>query len=230
MINCVIVDDDSVSVNLLEHFINSTDGLALLSSFSTAIEAGNYIRKNDSNIDLLFLDIEMPGMTGIELMESFKNLPPTIIISSKDKYAVKAFENRAINYLVKPLEYGKFLKALERVFEIYENHKGDQLDYLFLKDGGTLSKVNHKEILYFESLGDYVKVYVKDKTYTVNTTMKNVEDKLKSNSQFLRVHRSYTINLNYLENFDSDSAIVHNKPIPIGNKYKANLQTRLNVL
>jgi two-component system response regulator LytT len=230
MINCIIVDDDAVSVNLLQHFVTSTEGLGLLQVFNNAIEAGNYIRKNESNIDLIFLDIEMPGMSGIELMESFKNLPPTILISSKDKYAVKAFEHRAVNYLLKPLEYGKFLKALEPIFELYQSQKGNQLDYLFLKDGGILSKVNHREILFFESLGDYVKVHVKDKAYTVNTTMKNVEDKLKNNSQFMRVHRSYTINLNYLENFDSESAIVSNKPIPIGNKYRSSLQTRLNIL
>ncbi len=230
MINCIIVDDDAVSVTLLQHFVTSTEGLGLLQVFSSAIEAGNYIRKNEANIHLIFLEIEVPGISGIELMESFKQLPPTILISSKDNYAIKAFEYKAINFLLKPLDYGKFLKALERVFQLYASEKGTQLDYLFLKDGGVLSKVNHKDILFFESHGDYVKVHVKDKTYTVNTTMKNVEDKLKSTSQFMRIHRSYTINLNYLENFDSESAIVSNKPIPIGNKYRSSLQTRLNIL
>ena len=230
MINCIIIDDDAVSANLVQHFVTNTDGLSLLQVFNNAIEASNFIRKNDSNIDLIFLDVEMPGMSGIELLESFHDLPPVIVISSKEKYAVKAFENKAIHYLVKPIEYGKFLKALERVFQLHETNKGDQLDYIFIKDGSSLSKVNYREILYFESLGDYVKVHVKDKTYTVNTTMKNVEDKLKSNPQFLRIHRSFTINLNYLENFDSESAIVLNKPIPIGNKYRSGLQTRLNIL
>lgn len=230
MINCLIIDDDPVAINVIRHYVENTEGLSLLDVIPNAVEAANYIRKNTASIDLIFLDIEMPEMSGMDLLESFKELPPVILISSKDKYAAKAFEYKVIYYLVKPVEYGKFLKAIERVFALLENDKGRQLDYIFVKENGVLCKVNYPEIHYFEALGDYVKVKIKEKEYVVNSTMKNLEEKLKSSRQFMRVHRSFIINLSFLENFDSDTAIVANKIIPIGNKYKPSLQTRLNIL
>ena len=230
MINCIIIDDDNVASSLIRHYVESTEGLNLLTTLSNAVEASNYLRKNIAVVDLIFLDIEMPEMSGIELLESFKELPPVVLISSKEKYAAKAFEYEVLHYLVKPVEYGKFLKAIERVFSIFENEKGRQLDYIFVKENGVLCKLNYNDIYYFEALGDYVKVKVKDKEYVVNSTMKNLEEKLKNNRQFMRVHRSFIINLTYLENFDSETAIVANKIIPIGNKYRSGLSARLNIL
>ena len=230
MINCIIIDDDPVSVNLMKHFIANTEGLNFTESFANPIVAANYIRKNTTDIDLIFLDIEMPEMTGIELLESFKELPPVILITSKEKYAVKAFDHNVVHYLVKPVEYGKFLKAVERIFELNEAKNNQELEYIFIKDNGLMCKVAHKDICYCEALGDYVKVHLKDKTHLVTTTMKNMEDKLKTSKQFIRVHRSYIINVNFLENFDAETSIVAGKIIPIGNKYKASLQTRLNII
>ncbi|MBK8845912.1 MAG: response regulator transcription factor [Bacteroidetes bacterium] len=230
MINCIIIDDDPVSINLMKHFITSTEGLNFVEAFSNPIAGVNYIRKNAATTDLIFLDVEMPEMTGIEFLESFKELPPVILITSKEKYAVKAFEHKVIHFLVKPVEYGKFLKAVERVFKINEADNNQHLDYIFIKENGVLSKIMHKDIIYCEALGDYVKVHLKEKTHVVNSTMKNIEDKLKMNKQFMRVHRSYIINLNFLENFDAETSIVGGHIIPIGNKYKANLQARLNII
>ncbi len=230
MINCIIIDDDPVSINLMKHFITSTEGLNFIEAFTSPIAGVNYIRKNAASTDLIFLDVEMPEMTGIEFLESFKELPPVILITSKEKYAVKAFEHKVIHFLVKPVEYGKFLKAVERVFKINEAQNNQHLDYIFIKENGVLSKIMHKDITYCEALGDYVKIHLKDKSHVVNSTMKNLEDKLKTNKQFMRVHRSYIINLNFLENFDAETSIVAGHIIPIGNKYKANLQLRLNII
>jgi len=229
MINCIIIDDDLVALNLVKHFVTSTDGLALLETFSDSVAASNYIRKNQSNIDLVLMDIEMPGLTGIELLASFKEFPPVILISSQEKYAIQAFDHRVLHYLLKPLEYSKFLKAIERVFRASESEK-KSLDYVFVKENGLLTKVSYKDILYFEALGDYVKVHSKDKAHVVNSTMKSIEDKLRENPSFIRVHRSFHINLNYLESFDSEIAIVSNKTIPIGSKYRSDLQNRLMVI
>jgi len=230
MINCVIVDDDPVALNLVKHFVTNTDGLNLLQTFTDSVEAANYIRKNLTTIELLFLDVEMPNLTGIEMMGSIKDLPPVVLISSKEKYAIQAFDHRVIHYLLKPLEYSKFLKAIERVFIERQKPESSPLDYLFVKENGLLTKVAYKEILYFEALGDYVKVHTKDKAYVVNSTMKSIEDKLRMNLQFIRVHRSYHINLNYLQSFDSEIAIISNKTIPIGSKYRSELQNRLLVI
>lgn len=230
MINCIIIDDDQVSINLIKHFVMSTEGLNFVESFSNPILASNYIRKNLSDINLIFLDVEMPEMTGIEFLESFKELPPVVLITSKEKYAVKAFEHKVMHYLVKPIEYGKFLNAIERVIVSKEPEENQNLDYIFIKENGVLTKIMQKDIAYCEALGDYVKVILKNKVHVVNSTMKNIEDKLKVNKQFIRTHRSYIINLDFLENFDSETAIVAGKVLPIGNKYRASLHSRLNII
>lgn len=230
MINCIIIDDDPVSINTIKHFVANTEGLILLDSINNPIEAVNYIRKNIATIDLIFLDVEMPDMTGIQLLESFKDLPSVILITSKEKYAFKAFEHKVVDYLVKPVEYAKFLKAVERVFETNDGLTNLRLDYLFIKEEGVLSKLPHKDILYFEALGDNVKVHTKAKVHVITATMKSIEEKLKHNKNFVRIHRSYIINLNYLENFDSETSIVAGRIIPLGNKYKAIIQSRLNIL
>lgn len=230
MIHCIIIDDDPVSVNLIKHFISNTEGLSFTESFANPITASNYIRKNLSTTDLIFLDVEMPEMSGIELLESLQELPPVIVISTKEKYAIKAFDHKVVHYLLKPVEYGKFLLAIERVIKLYESENTQQHDYIFIKENGVLSKIMHSDIHYCEALGDYVKIHLKDKTHVVNSTMKNIEDKLKMSKQFIRVHRSYIINLNFLENFDAETAIIGGHIIPIGNKYKAGLQSRLNII
>lgn len=230
MINCVIIDDDPVASSLLKHYVNNTDGLSLTEVFNNSVEAANFLRTNAPEVDLIFLDIEMPDMTGIELLDTLQDLPPVILVSSKEQYAVKAFEYKVISYLVKPVDYSKFLKAVGRVFKQYEAQKGGELDYLFVKENGLLTKVSNADILYFAALGDYVQVHVKGRIYTISSTMKNLEEKLSHNKNFVRVHRSYMINLNFLENFDAEVAVVANKVIPIGNKYRGSLQNKLNIL
>ena len=229
MICCILVDDDLVALNLVKHFVTNTDGLNLLQAFTDTVEAANFIRKNHATIDLIFPDVEMPNLTGIEMPASIKDFPPVILISSKEKYAIQAFDHRVLHYLLKPLEYSKFLKAIERVF-VERMAETNQLDYLFVKENGLLTKVGYKDILYFEALGDYVKVHTKDKAHVVNSTMKSIEDKLRMNQHFIRVHRSYHINLTYLQSFDSEIAIISNKTIPIGSKYRSELQNRLMVI
>jgi DNA-binding LytR/AlgR family response regulator len=230
MVNCIIIDDDPVSINIVKHYINNTEGLVLAGTFENSIDGTNYIRKNLQSIDLIFLDVEMPEMNGLELIESFVELPPVILITAKEKYAVKAFAHKVLHYLVKPVDYSSFLKAIERVFKLQEASANNPLDFIFIKENGVLSKIPLHEINYCEALGDYVKVHLKDKVHVVNSTMKNIEEKLRQNKQFIRVHRSYVINLDYLKNFDAETAIVAGKIIPIGNKYRTELQSRLNII
>lgn len=230
MINCIVVDDNLVSINLFKHFIVSTEGLNFVEAFSNPITAMNYLRKTPENVDLIFLDIEMPEINGMEFIESFKELPPVIFITSKEKYAVKAFEHKVIHFLVKPVDYGKFLKAIERVFKLYESKNSQNLESIYIKEKGVMQKILLKEIYYLEALGDFVKVKSVNKNYVASSTMKNIEDKLATCKDFIRVHRSYIINLNYLENFDAETAVVAGNIIPIGSKYKFDLQSRLNII
>ncbi len=229
-LNCLIVDDDIVSVSQISHFIKNTSGLHLMDSFTDSIEGCNYLRKHISKVDLLFLDIEMPEMTGLELLGTFENPPPTVLITSQESYAVEAFDQGVVHYLVKPVEYGKFLQAFERVIEESSNSLDTGLDFIFIKENSTLHKVLNANIMYCEALGDYVKVYTPEKVYVANSTMRNIESKLSVKKQFIRVHRSYIINLDYLKNLDSESCYVQDRIIPIGNKYKSELQSRLNII
>jgi two-component system, LytTR family, response regulator LytT len=230
MVNCLIVDDDIIASTVIKHFVDNTEGLTVIDVLTDGIQASNYIRKHEGEIDLIFLDIELPGMNGMELLESNKNLPPVILVTSKEKYAAAAFNFKVVHYLVKPVEYSKFLSAIDRVMQTSTQAEKDLNEAIFIKENGVLSKIMRNEILYIEALGDYVKIHLKGKVHTINSTMKNFEDKLKQHRQFIRVHRSYLINLDFLENFDNETAIVAGKIIPIGAKFKPLLQSRLNII
>ncbi len=234
MLNCLIIDDDPAASTLLKHYVESTDGLHLVEVLSDGISASNFLRKNEIPLDVIFMDVEMPGMTGIEILESSKNLPPVVLVTSKEKYAAKAFEFRVAHYLVKPVDYTRFLSAIDRVQElknpIHAEPAAADLDFIFVKENGVLHKVPYKDLSYVEALGDYMKVHTKIRTFTTYTTMKNLEEKLCSNPTFVRVHRSYIINISFLENIDNEAATIGGHVIPIGNKYRPALQQRLNIL
>jgi DNA-binding LytR/AlgR family response regulator len=156
-----------------------------------------------------------------------------ILVTSKEQYAARAFEFKVVHYLVKPVDYKKFLSAIDRVQEMNgpaQDISTPTLEYIFIKENGLLHKIPYKDLLYVEALGDYVKVHLKNKVYTTYTTMKNLEEKLKLNPAFVRVHRSYIININFLENIDNEAATISGNVVPIGSKYKPQLQQRLNIL
>ncbi|MDX2003143.1 MAG: LytTR family DNA-binding domain-containing protein [Chitinophagales bacterium] len=231
MLNCVIVDDDLAASNLLKHFVSNTSGLNLVQMSNDSVAGANFIREQKHSIDLIFLDIEMPQMSGIELLSSIKELPSVVIVSSKEKYALEAYEYNVEHYLTKPLEYSKFLKVIEKVLVKKEKAMAQvQLDYMFIKTSGSMAKVKYDDIFYFSANGDYIQVHTKEKMYVVNSTMRNIDDKLKSIPNFVRVHRSYIINADYLENLNAEVAIVSKKVIPIGNKYKSELQDKLVII
>ena len=230
MINCVIVDDDPTALTLLAHYTTSTSWLNLVQTFNNPVEAANYLHGNSADIDLAFLDIEMPGLTGMQMLSTIKDLPPVILTSARENYAVQAFDYKVLHYLLKPIEYSRFLRALEKVDNSNQLTDKHNPDYIFVRENGVITKVRLDSIIYFEALGDYVKVHCREKMHVVYTTMKKIEEKLSDNPQFTRIHRSYYININYLDSFDADAAIVANKTIPIGNKYRADLQCCLMIL
>mgnify|MGYP000423230663 CR=1 FL=1 len=233
MLNCLIIDDDPAASTLLKHYVESTEGLQLVDVLSDGISASNFLRNNTQQVDVIFMDVEMPGMTGIEILESTRNLPPVVLVTSKEKYAAKAFEFRVAHYLVKPVDYTRFLSAIDRVQEMKsptnEPATAD-LEFIFVKENGILHKVPYNDLSYVEALGDYMKVHTKNRTYTTYTTMKNLEEKLCSHPSFVRVHRSYIINIGFLENIDNEAATIGGHVVPIGNKYRPSLQQRLNIL
>lgn len=232
MDNCVVIDDDSASIKVLSHYIEKTKGLTLLAHFSDAIDGLNFLVENKGKVDLLFLDIEMPEMNGFEILKHSQYNGALIIISANAENAIAAFETSACFYLPKPFGYPQFLKGIEKrkEVELKIDPSSYSKDFIFVKDDRLYKKILFSDISYCEGKGDYISLKCKSKTYTIKSTISNFIDKLSGNPEFVQVHRSYVINLYYLTDFDSDTAVVDGKIIPIGAKYKEQLKSSVNFL
>lgn len=228
--NCIIVDDEEMSRKVIQHFVEQTASLTLTQVCSNAIEAANYLQH--SPVDLIFLDIEMPHMSGMELVKSLSAKPQIVFITSRAEHAVEAFEQNVTDYLVKPVTYARFLKAVHKAKEIQETHQPVRLHArdLYIKTDSKIVKVNLKDLLYVEALADYVMVYTATgHRYVVHSTMKGIEKKLLSD-EFARVHRSYIVNMEKIDAIEDLSIIINKKFIPIGASYKDNFIKKLNIL
>jgi DNA-binding LytR/AlgR family response regulator len=228
--NCIIVDDEDMSRNIVRHFVEQTSFLTLAKECADAIEAANFLQQNP--VDLLFLDIEMPQMSGMELIKSLQVKPQVIFITSRSDYAVEAFEYNVTDYLVKPITYARFLKAVTKAKEVFDVQQPLQLHSkdLYIKSDSKIVKINLKDLLYVEALADYVMMYtVSGSRHVVHSTMKGVEKKLNS-GEFIRVHRSFIVNIEKIEAIEDLSIIISKKLIPIGASYKDNFLKKLNIL
>lgn len=231
--NCIIIDDDKLSCRVIEEFINKTDNLSLLNTFTNPVDAINAF-KNETEIDLVFLDIEMPEMTGIDVLDSLTNAPQVIIISSKEKYALNAFEYDVTDYLLKPIQYGRFYKAVSKALARYNKGKLDTKgDEIFIKHNSSLVRLKYNEILWVEALENYVIVNTYNEKYTIHFTMKAIEQKLPT-SKFSRVHRSFIVNTSSINVIEDNAIIIktHDGPksIPIGKSYKDKLMDDINLI
>jgi two-component system LytT family response regulator len=228
--NCVIIDDDALSRNSITHLVKQIPFLELTGEFSSASDALGSLTGKE--IDLLLLDIEMPDLSGIELLRTLKNPPMTILITSKKEYALEAFECNVIDYIIKPVSFERFVKAVTRAKEIFDAyHKGSEQnrEYLFVKMNGMLTKLSVSDILWIEALGDYIIINTAEKKYTIHSTMKMIESKLPS-EKFIRVHRSFIVSLETINTIDDGTIVINKQLIPIGAVYRDNLSKRLNLL
>ncbi|MDJ1500131.1 LytTR family DNA-binding domain-containing protein [Xanthocytophaga agilis] len=227
--NCIIVDDDEMSRAIVKHFVEQTQFLNLVGICTDAIQAANTLQS--TAVDLIFLDVEMPEMTGMELVKSLTSKPQVVIISSRADYAVEAFEYSIADYLVKPISYARFLKAVEKVRDSFDSQPGNngQSQDLYIKTDAKIVKITLKELLYVEALADYVILHTATARYIVHSTMKGIEKKL-SDGSFVRIHRSYIINTEKIESIEDLSVVINKKYIPIGASYKDTFLKRLNIL
>jgi len=233
--NCIIIEDDRLSLRIIEEFVTKTADLNLLETFSNAVDAINLLGE-DNNVQLIFLDIELPDMSGMEFLESLKISPQIIIISSKDKYAVDAFDHEVTDYLVKPINYARFYKAIERARKRFQMRNGlDKIgkDEIFIKKNSTLVRLRYDDILWVEALENYVIFNTFDDKYTIHFTMKAIEQKLPPD-KFTRVHRSYIVNTGSIEVIEDNSVLIRvqdgTKSIPIGKSYKDKLMGDINLM
>lgn len=230
--NCIIIDDDIMSRRIIEEFVTRTEQLHLLSSYENAVDAINAFN-NDDDIDLIFLDIEMPEMSGIDFLETLTNPPQIIIISSKEKYALDAFNYDVTDYLLKPISYSRFFKAINKANVRFKNKVDPKDDEIFIKKNSALVRLKYEEILWVEALENYVIFNTFKDKYTIHFTMKAIEQKLPSN-RFTRVHRSYIVNTRSINVIEDNSVIIKTqegpKSIPIGKSYKDKLLGDINLI
>ena len=229
-LRCIVIDDDPMALRLMEEHIEHTDFLILLDMFSDPIQAANQLPRKE--VDLIFLDIEMPGMSGLELIETLESNPQVIIVSSKKDYVQEAFDYEVIDYLVKPVvKYQRFLKAATRARKNLQRLRGENKgeESIFIKEGTLLLNIFLNDILWLEAYGDFVKIHTTKKMHTVLSTLKSMEDKLPP-QDFIRVHRSFIVRMDKVENIDQTNLQIAKKIIPISNSYRKPLMQRIKTL
>jgi two-component system LytT family response regulator len=231
-INCVIVDDEPVARNVLETFVAKIPNLELVKSCKNAMEA--FEVANQQKIDIFFLDINMPDISGLSLAKSINQKAKIIFTTAYREYAVDGFNLQAVDYLLKPISFDRFLQSIHKYFEgvsfIDSEIKIEKSvlknDFIFVRSDRKMIKINFDEIRYVESLSDYIKIHSVDKTITTRETISNIETKLPAKN-FLRIHRSYIVNLKKMNSYTNEFVEIGKNAIPISRTYKENVLKKL---
>jgi two-component system LytT family response regulator len=235
---CVIIDDEPLAVELLVEFVGRVDSLELVTTFTNAIDAISII--NQSNIDLIFLDIEMPHFSGIDFINAIEKKPLIIFTTAYSDYAVEGFNLGAVDYLVKPIPFNRFLKSVLRAQQIFNPQNtpaGNPIisipeiehDFMFVRAEYENVKLNFEDILYIEGLKDYVKIYTTDNKYTLTLISLIKLENLLSSKGFARIHRSYIINIKHVKSIQKKKVLIAEKRIPISESYKTAFFERINL-
>ena len=229
-LNCLVVDDDSLSRNILEDLINDTTSLNLAASCQDPIQAFNFLK--EQQVDLLFLDIEMPKMDGMEMLRNLNPLPQVVLVTSHTEYAVESYEYDVTDFIKKPITPARFLKAIDKVYKrlsTEETKITTKGDTIFIKSDSRLVQINTNKIFWIEALGNYMRVITENGKYTILSTMKDVASKLPSD-EFVRVHRSFIVRVDKIKSIEDNYIIIDEKQINIGKAYKDGLNKFLNLL
>ena len=223
--NCIIVDDEPLAREAIELLVESDAHLKLLGTFNNALSASKFME--DNLVDLVFLDIQMPGITGIEFARTIPRRTLVIFTTAYTEYALDSYEVDAIDYLVKPVEPERFQKAVDKAMiyhalllqEEKENIETIDSEYFFVKSDRRYFKVNYKDVLFIEGLKDYVIIQLSDQRIITRMNLKTIYELLPK-KEFLRVNKSYIVNTNHIDSFDNNDIFIGNYEIAIGNTYR----------
>lgn len=229
-LNCIIIDDEPLACKGLSEYIAEVDSLHLLAMVHTPSDAIPYLK----DTDLMYLDINMPKISGIEFLQQVKNPPITIITTAYQQYALQGFELDVLDYLLKPISFPRFLKATTKAidyFKLKENENQNsnvrvQSDYFFVKSNGVLERIVMNDILAIEAMSNYITLHCRDRKIIAYLTLKQILDYLPA-EQFLKVHKSYVVALNKIEKIDRDEIIAGAMRIPVGGNFKDDLEQQL---
>lgn len=218
MINCIILDDEPLAIKVIENFIKKIDFLNCLGVYSNANDSMEIIKKG--KVDLMFLDINMPFIDGISFLKSLENPPKTIITSAHSEYALESYDLDVVDYLLKPIPFLRFEKAVNKVLEQIKKNKIiiSDLDFIFVRVNKLNVKINYDDILVIESLKDYIKIVTQNKNFIVHTTLTAFTESLPK-SKFIRIHRSTTVAINKIDVIDGSIAYIDKTPYKVGGIY-----------
>jgi DNA-binding LytR/AlgR family response regulator len=223
MIRCIIVDDEVLAQQVIQNHIQQISTLKLVGVGNNALEAAELLRIQE--VDLIFLDIQLPGMTGLNFLRSLENPPLVVLTTAYAEYALESYEFSVIDYLLKPISFERFSKTVNKIVEgrLFTNtgyeRTSPPVEHIFIKSGKKFFKVDFSEIIYIEGMKDYLKIHTTEYKLVTHQTMGDMEDILPERL-FIRVHKSYIVSLTYVKSIDSTSIEIDNTTLPIGNSYK----------
>jgi DNA-binding LytR/AlgR family response regulator len=232
-IKALIIDDEPLARNVILQYSKKIDYLEIICSCEDAVQALDFI--NNSAIDLLFLDINMPTISGISFLKTLKNPPLVIFTTAYSDYALEGYELNIIDYLKKPFPFERFLLAVQKASELIklkrqankEPLQTNDDDYIFIKADKKTFKISLKDILFVEGLGDYIKIHLKNQKIVANLTMKKIQDILPQND-FYRIHKSFIISLQKIEIIEGNMVVINQNKIPIGNNFRQEFFDMIN--
>ena len=229
ILSAVIVEDLQVAADYLARCCEKSGSLEVKGHFPNVEAALQFL--NQQSVDLLFLDVEMPGATGFELLDRLAYSPKVILTTSKTEYAYNAFEYNVSDFLKKPFTYQRFLEAVQKITSPTpeNNVNSTATDHIFIKTDGKLIRLNNSDILFIESMGDYVKFVSADKKYITHNTIKNLEEKVNKQC-FLKTHRSYIINVDKIDDIRENLLFIKGNEIPISKAHRSEVLKRLNII
>jgi len=229
-ISCIIIDDEPMALNLVESYVLKTPYLELKKKFSSAIEAMEFL--NSESVDLLFLDIQMPDLTGLEFSKMVPKKTRVIFTTAFDQYALEGFKVEALDYLLKPFDYAEFLTATNKArewFSLVNSKVPIKEEFLFVKSEYKQLRIKLEDVLYFEGLKDYIKIWIRNNPKPILTLMslKSLEEYLPE-TDFLRVHRSFIVSLKNIEVIERSQIIINNQRITVSEQYKPKFLEYIN--
>ncbi|WP_040280060.1 LytR/AlgR family response regulator transcription factor [Psychroserpens damuponensis] len=230
MISCLIVDDESIAREIIATHLSKIKNIHVIASCSNALEAFNHI--SNQNIDLVFLDINMPEISGISFAKSINSNIKVIFTTAYRDYAVEGFELKAVDYLLKPISFERLKKALDTYFDIYGNVTNsktsthDISEFMFVRSDRKMIKIDYRSIYYIESYSDYLKIHLEHQTIVTRETISAIEAKLPKRL-FMRIHRSYIISINHIKSFTNEHITINNQTLPISRSYKKEVLKQL---
>ena len=217
-INCIVIEDEPLALKKINEFISQVDYLNLLEGFDNAVKAIGFLKNN--SVDLIFLDIRMKKLTGIQFLESLKSKPKVIITSAYDEYALKGYELDVSDYLLKPFAFDRFLKSVEKVYNnLVTNNIEQKPDYIFVKTEYRIEKIELKSILYIQGMKDYLQIFTIDKKIMTLQSFKNLVQVL-PDREFVRVHNSYMVSISKIDSIERKRIKIGDSLIPISDSYK----------